>query len=266
MLGLLAQGWSPEQVVGRLKLETGHTVIGCETIYRFIYAQLKRTNDGALATATCQRPSSKPRQAAQERRPVPLLPHQAPRSRRPDGRPKPPIGAQPGHWEADFMLFSAYGQNVLVLHERTSRLTLFLKTDNRRAEPTAQILGRLLDPLPQPLEAHPSPSTTAPGVRHEHSSSSAIDTFFCDPHSPWQKGGVENAIGRFRRFLPRRTNLDQPRPGPASPRPPAPTTTPRDNVWTSSPQPRSSLSRCCTSNENPHPEHFRRDEQNRGRV
>ena len=36
-----------------------------------------------------------------------------------------------------------------------------------------------------------------------------LATFFCDPHSPWQKGGVENAIGRFRRFLPRRTDLDQ---------------------------------------------------------
>ena len=35
-----------------------------------------------------------------------------------------------------------------------------------------------------------------------------LDTFFCDPHAPWQKGGVENAIGRIRRRLPRKTNLD----------------------------------------------------------
>ncbi|MDR2196092.1 MAG: IS30 family transposase, partial [Gallionellaceae bacterium] len=32
-------------------------------------------------------------------------------------------------------------------------------------------------------------------------------TFFCDPHSPWQKGGIENAIGRLRRTLPRKTDL-----------------------------------------------------------
>src|ERR1700674_2337240 len=38
----LAAGWSPGQVVGRLKREQGRTVIGCETIYRFIYAQMKR--------------------------------------------------------------------------------------------------------------------------------------------------------------------------------------------------------------------------------
>jgi IS30 family transposase len=35
-----------------------------------------------------------------------------------------------------------------------------------------------------------------------------VETFFCNPHSPWQKGGVENAIGRLRRTLPRKTNLD----------------------------------------------------------
>ena len=35
-----------------------------------------------------------------------------------------------------------------------------------------------------------------------------MDTFFCDPHSPWQKGGVENLIGRIRRWLPRKTNLE----------------------------------------------------------
>ena len=35
-----------------------------------------------------------------------------------------------------------------------------------------------------------------------------IKTFFCDPHAPWQKGGVENAVGRIRRWLPRQTNLE----------------------------------------------------------
>ena len=34
-----------------------------------------------------------------------------------------------------------------------------------------------------------------------------LQTFFCDPYAPWQKGGIENAIGRMRRFLPTQTNL-----------------------------------------------------------
>ncbi len=36
-----------------------------------------------------------------------------------------------------------------------------------------------------------------------------INTYFCDPHSPWQKGGIENANGRLRRFLPRQADLRQ---------------------------------------------------------
>ena len=35
-----------------------------------------------------------------------------------------------------------------------------------------------------------------------------LNTYFCDPHAPWQKGGVENAIGRLRRTLPRKTKLE----------------------------------------------------------
>jgi IS30 family transposase len=44
-------------------------------------------------------------------------------------------------------------------------------------------------------------------ARHRALHSLAIDTFFCDPYAPWQKGGIENAIGRMRRFMPRKTDL-----------------------------------------------------------
>src|SRR3546814_9461447 len=45
VLDRLAQGWSPEQVAGRLARDVGHKVISHETIYRFVHAQLKRSND-----------------------------------------------------------------------------------------------------------------------------------------------------------------------------------------------------------------------------
>ena len=202
VLGALARGWSPEQVAGRLQLEAGVPVIGCETIYRFIYAQIRRTNDGAwryyLPRAKAKR-GRRPRKGGssasfiQQR--VPL-----------DQRPQDALDrAQPGHWEADFMLFSAYGQSVLVLHERTSRLTALVKTPNRKAKPTAQTLTGLLGPLPPSLKQS---LTFDNGTEFAEHHRIGLATFFCDPHAPWQKGGVENAIGRIRRFLPRKTNLD----------------------------------------------------------
>jgi IS30 family transposase len=47
VLSRLAAGWSPEQVAGRLTRDAGQKVISYESIYRFIYAQIRRTNDGA---------------------------------------------------------------------------------------------------------------------------------------------------------------------------------------------------------------------------
>ena len=46
-------------------------------------------------------------------------------------------------------------------------------------------------------------------ARHYELKAIGIDTYFCDPHAPWQKGGIENAIGRMRRLLPRKTDLAQ---------------------------------------------------------
>ena len=46
-----------------------------------------------------------------------------------------------------------------------------------------------------------------PDARHYELNALGIDTYFCDPHAPWQKGGIENAIGRMRRTLPRKTDL-----------------------------------------------------------
>ena len=202
VLGALAKGWSPEQVSGRLKLEAGRSVIGCETIYRFIYAQMKRTNDGAWRFYLPRAKFKRGRRARKGGSPASFIQHRVALAQRPQAAL---TRDQPGHWEADFMLFSAYGQSVLVLHERTSRLTALVKTKTRKARPTANTLGGLLSPLPDSLKQS---LTFDNGTEFAEHYRIGLDTYFCDPHAPWQKGGVENAIGRIRRFLPRKTNLD----------------------------------------------------------
>jgi IS30 family transposase len=208
VLALLAQGWSPEQIVGRLKREAGgQTVIGVETIYRFIYAQMKRTNDSHWRNYLPRAKTRRGRRGKKGGSPALHIKDRVGIAQRPEAASD---RSQAGHWEADFMLFSRYGQSVLALHERTSRLTLFLKTDNRKAQPTAELLRSLLEPLPKALRRTLTFDNGTEFAEHHQLNQEPfrLATFFCDPHSPWQKGGVENAIGRFRRFLPRRTNLD----------------------------------------------------------
>jgi IS30 family transposase len=208
VLSLLAKGWSPEQVVGWLKNREGRTVIGVETIYRFIYAQLKRTNDGAWRHYLPRAKSRRGRRAKRGGSPALHIKHRVSLDQRPEAAND---RREPGHWEADFMLFARYNQSILVLHERTSRLTGFLKTENRKAEPTADVLRRLLEPLPPALRRTLTFDNGTEFAEHFRLNAQPLGlaTFFCDPHSPWQKGGVENAIGRCRRFLPRRTDLEQ---------------------------------------------------------
>ena len=114
----------------------------------------------------------------------------------------------PGHWEADLMLFSAYGQVVLADHERCSRLILVSRPQSKAAAPIADQLLRWLEPLPERMRVTMSFDNGGEFARHQLLHRIGTQTYFCDTHSPWQKGGIENAIGRLRRYLPRKTNLN----------------------------------------------------------
>jgi IS30 family transposase len=207
VLDRLAAGWSPEQVAGRLAREAGTSIISHETIYRFIYAQLRRTNDGAwrlyLPRAKAKRGwrgrrGGSPASFMKQRRPITERPGEAEDRRK------------AGHWEADFMLFETYGQSLLVAHERASRVTLVSRTQNRKAQTTAYALADLLAPLPGSIRSTITfDNGTEFALHYQLHQQLGVQTFFCDAHSPWQKGGVENAIGRLRRYLPRKANLDR---------------------------------------------------------
>ena len=68
-------------------------------------------------------------------------------------------------------------------------------------------MASILAPLPPQWRQCVTFDNGAEFARHHQLHARGIQTFFCDVRSPWQKGGVENAIGRMRRFLPRKTDL-----------------------------------------------------------
>jgi IS30 family transposase len=113
-----------------------------------------------------------------------------------------------GHWEADLMLFTAPGQAVLVSQERKSRAVLSARQPGKAALPTAQRLVAWLEAIDPQLRKTITFDNGTEFAQHLMLVDRlGLQTFFCDPHSPWQKGTVENAIGRLRRFLPRYTNI-----------------------------------------------------------
>jgi IS30 family transposase len=203
VLDRLKLGWSPEQVSFQSR-EEGEVRIGVETIYRFIHAQIARHKDYSwrkyLPRAKAKRgirPSKggSPALHMSQRRPLEERPAEV------DDR------RTPGHWEADLMAFARYGQNILMLHERTSRALVGTRIASKHAEPIARTIRDTLIDLPEPLRRSLTFDNGTEFARHYELNADGIATFFCDPHAPWQKGGIENAIGRMRRLLPRKTDL-----------------------------------------------------------
>jgi IS30 family transposase len=202
----LAAGASPQAVSGRLKRERGQSIISHESIYRFIAAQIKRTQDYSWRHYLPQAKIKRGWRGCRGGSPVHRIQQRVPIAKRPASIE---TRHQAGHWEADLMLFSQYGQAILAVHERRSRLTIIVRQPSKEATPMAETLTALLKPLPKRLRRTMTfDNGTEFAYHYRLHEPLHIKTFFCDPHSPWQKGGVENAIGRLRRDLPRKTNLD----------------------------------------------------------
>ena len=105
------------------------------------------------------------------------------------------------------MLFRTYGHAVLIMHERHSRILIAVRPPGKASSPIASAMSQVLGQLPAQWRRTVTFDNGTEFALHYRLHDLGIETFFCDTHSPWQKGGVENAIGRLRRTLPRKTDL-----------------------------------------------------------
>ena len=144
----LAMGWSPAQAAGRLALEEHSKVISHESIYRFIYAEMRRANDGAWRNYLPYAKSRRGRRSHAKRNPVLAIKNRVSIEYRPKAAQ---ARKQPGHWEADLMLFKTYRQNLIARHERSSRATFFIPQKTKQAKPTARAIAAFLKRLPKRL-------------------------------------------------------------------------------------------------------------------
>ena len=199
----LAMGWSPQQIAGWLARQHGRTRISHESIYRYIYHRSAQKDYWHRLL-----PRAKFRRGPAGRRggsPVDRI------KRRQPVHERPPLAnerQEVGHWEIDLMLFSRYGQVVLVVHERLTRFTKLFHQPSKAAKPVVERLLGFFGGLPACLRRSATfDNGTEFAEHHQLIDKLGMQTYFCDPHAPWQKGGVENTIGRLRRKLSRKTNL-----------------------------------------------------------
>lgn len=188
----LAMGLSPEQIAGQLAREEADMRISHESIYRFIYHRARQHDRSWYRLL----PRAKPRRGRFPRRGgslVNLIKHRVPIALRPQAVAE---RCEPGHWEGDLMTFRRNRQAVLVLHERLSRFTSAFRLADKTADTAIAQMIAVFGSLPKSLARSVTFDNGGEFARHYRLNQQlGIQTYFCDPHAPWQKGGIENAIG-----------------------------------------------------------------------
>ena len=108
------------------------------------------------------------------------------------------------------MVFSNQSECLSVQYERKSKLVRISKLLNRSAAETKNAITASIESLSQGLFHTITFDNGGEGAKHmDIAEQYNLTTFFCDPYASWQKGGVENMNKWIRRFLPRKTNMEQ---------------------------------------------------------
>jgi IS30 family transposase len=201
--------WSPEEISARLRREfPGDPTmqVSPETIYQSLYVQgrgeLRRELARCLRSG---RTTRKPQGRAKHPGPVANMVMIADRPAEVADR------APPGHWEGDLILGKDNRSAVGTLVERSTRFVLLLHLPNGHgALDVEAAMRKAITTLPRELVRSITWDQGGEMARHvDFTVKTGVPVYFCDPHSPWQRGSNENTNGLLRQYLPKSTDLSK---------------------------------------------------------
>ena len=204
----LAESWSPEQITGRLREDFPDDEsmrVSHEAIYQALYVQgrgaLRRELTVCLRTGRALRKPRRRVEARGRRGTDQVLISERPA--------EVEDRAVPGHWEGDLIIGEDSASAIGTLVERTTRFTLLLHLPaDHGAEAVRDAITAKITELPAQLRRSLTWDQGIELTRHAEITLAAdLPIYFCDPHSPWQRGTNENTNGLLRQYFPKGTDL-----------------------------------------------------------
>jgi IS30 family transposase len=203
-----AQKWSPRQIGKRLVVDhpdDPQMRVSHETIYECLYlqarGQLRTELKLALRRGRTRRVSrSRPTVA---RGSIKDMVNISERPVEADDR------AVPGFWEGDLIIGKGNKSQIATLVERTTRFVMLVRIPfDRTAERVAFLLAAKMETLPEFMRNSVTWDQGKEMARHaDFTVNTGMPVYFCDPHSPWQRGSNENTNGLLRQYFPKGTDL-----------------------------------------------------------
>lgn len=197
--------WSPEIIAGRLPIDYPGNCVHFETIYRYIYSSrmkrfdykqyltIKRKKRMKLLGRKVKRDSKIPGAKSIDLRSKLVLQRK-----------------QPGHWETDNMEGIKTDKTVVsVTVERVTRLMVLSKLGNHTSQTKIVTLAQRTKNLPEIFKGTVTADNGPENTNHrELTALTGMSVYFCHPYHSWEKGTVENTVGRTRKFFPKGESLD----------------------------------------------------------
>jgi transposase, IS30 family len=206
----LREDHSPEQISGWLKLtfpDNDEMRISHEAIYRSLYVQsrgaLRRELSRHLRTGRTKRRARGASRHGQGRAKVRDMVAITERPAEVADR------AVPGHWEGDLLMGTKTSAIATLVERQTRYCQLVALPEGAKAEPVARALAESIATLPAQLRRSLTWDQGLEMAEHRRFSvETGVEVYFCDPHSPWQRGTNENTNGLLRQYFPKGRSLN----------------------------------------------------------
>lgn len=200
----LKEKWSPDIIAHRAIQDIGFN-ISSETIYQYIYHSENQYLGWYqfLMSGRKKRNPFKGRKVRQK-----IIPNQVSIHERPDVINK---RLESGHFEGDLTFFKGdQSRNVGVLIDRATRFLILIKNESKKSTEVIKNMFNALAQLPEHMRKSVTFDNGLEFTYHELLQQFlGIDTYFCDKHSPWQKGSVERHNAMLHWWLPKNITISQ---------------------------------------------------------